>query len=346
MSSVHCTAPAKLLLTGEHAVLNGIPALSLAINLHSHAQLQHNSQAPDSLFIELTDYQQQHEYPFPIWESLAIAAEARYQNFLDHHLAIHAVLKTPVDLVLLTFYHFHQLHPLKKGGWKLALHSDIWQGRGLGSSASVIMSLLSAINHAHGHPLSVVKIKKLAQMIESRQHGQSSGVDTSTVLLGGLIQYQLVGSVTKIDTLPQHPLKGYLIDTGKPDSSTGECVQQVQRQFPQNHPIWQQFAQVSQQVVQAWQIQSGRDLKVQVRKNQALLEQIGIVPSKVANFIAQLHQDPNTAAKVCGAGSIKGDHAGVLLCLSPKPPADLCEQWGYRWQKIKVAHNGVQCEKF
>lgn len=341
---IHCTTPAKLLLTGEHAVLNGIPALSLAIDLKTHAQLQFTPQKTNSLQIELTDYQQQHLFPFPLWQSLAISAEARYQNFLNHHLDIHAVLKTPVDLILLTFYHFHQQHPLNPGHWHLKLNSEIWPNRGLGSSASIIISLISALNLAHNTPLSLLKIKQLAQHIESRQHGQSSGVDTHTVLLGGLIQYQRTPDhTTKIDTLPQHPLKGYLIDTGKADNSTGEAVQQVQQQFPKDHPIWQQFNQVAQQMIQAWHKQSGKALKEQIRKNQALLEQIGIVPPKVANFIHQLHQIPKTAAKICGSGSLQGDKAGVVLCLSPSPPEALCQQWGYRWQKIKVSPHGIQC---
>ncbi|GAB6034562.1 mevalonate kinase family protein [Galenea microaerophila] len=344
MTALHCTAPAKLLITGEHAVLNGIPALSLAINLHSHTQLQHQPQTPDSLLIELKDFQQLYEFPFPLWEKLAIEAEARYQNFLNHHLPIQAVLKTPVDLVLLLFYHFHQHHPLKKGCWKLSLNSEIWQGRGLGSSASIIVSLLSALNEAHGKPLSLVNLKQLAQTIESRQHGHASGVDTTTVILGGLIQYQWVDGVAQIETLPQRPLQGYLIDTGKPKSTTGECVEHVRQHFPQTDPIWQQFRAVSEKMIQAWLASSSKQLKNQIRENQALLERIGVVPSRVAHFIETLHQDEHTAAKVCGAGSLKGEHAGVVLCLAPEPPKALCEHYGYRWQKIKIAPQGAQCE--
>ncbi len=344
MQTVHCQAPGKLLLTGEHAVLNGIPALSLALNCQTHAQLSHSPNQPDAIEIDLIDYQQQHLYPFPLWESLALECEARYQNYLNHHLAIHTVLQSPADLILVTFLHFHQLHPLKKGLWHLKLHSEIWQGRGLGSSASVIISLLSALNHAHHHPLSLLQLKDLAQTIENRQHGQSSGVDTHTVLLGGLIQYQLTDTNhAQIDTLPQRPFKGYLIDSGKPDSTTGECVTQVQQQFPKEHPIWQQFAAVSQQIRHAWRLQEGQTIKQAIRRNQTLLEEIGVVPTQVQQFIQQLHQETKTAAKICGAGSIKGDKAGVILCLSPQPPEALCQTYGYRWQPIHISQNGVQC---
>jgi mevalonate kinase len=341
-------APAKLLLTGEHAVLQGVPALSMAIDLPTRVELSLQSSLPDGLLLSLKDYQKEAMFPFPLWETKALEIEARYQQFLNNTLDIHAVLKAPEDLIFTTFLHFHQRHPLKKGLWHLEIHSESWRGRGLGSSASVVVATLSALNEAHRHPLSLVDIAQMAQAIESRQHGFASGVDTTTVLQGGLLKYQRTNqeAIPHFTPLPLHAFHGFLIDTGHPQSTTGECVTRVQQQFPANHPIWQKFAEVSCQIEHAWRQQNQRQLKQGIRQNHRLLSEIGIVPKPVQDFIEML-EEIGGAAKVCGAGSIKGTSAGVVLAigLDQAELSEYCNTQGYRCRPIKISTHGVEVIK-
>jgi len=48
-----------------------------------------------------------------------------------------------------------------------------------------------------------------------------------------------------------------------------------------------------------------------IRENHRLLSDIGVVPHRVQHLIAEI-ENVGGAAKICGAGSVSGDHAGVV----------------------------------
>lgn len=335
-----CKAPAKLILTGEHAVLNGVPALSLAINLATNCQINFSSKKTAFFEIELVNYQQKISLPFLLWNSMAIEIESRYQQYLNKSLPIQSVLKQPVDLIICCLYHFNTKYAIKNGYWQICISSHSLQSRGLGSSASVIIGVIYSLYQTHNIEINQQEILQLATIIENRQHGESSGVDIATVLFGGLIKYQ-----------PQQPIKSlisekfsaWLIDTGFSQASTGQVVSYVKHHFPSNNSIWQDFKQVSEKIELAWLQQNTKQLKKLIQKNQDLLEVIGVVPKKVQQFLKLLSSTSACVGKICGSGTIIGDSVGIILCIG-EPPKDLCEQYGYHLIPIKINTRGVYCE--
>lgn len=339
-----CQTPAKLILTGEHAVLFGTPALSMAVNFLTQCDMTFSDEAQPrelSFSINLNDYQSQHHFSFLEWHDQIIQIRSRYALYEKNSLAIQTVCRTPVDLVLLSLYFFDSIYPLKKGHWDIQIHSKIPLGRGLGSSASVIISLLHSLYIQHQHPIIEEEILNLAQKVESFQHGHSSGLDTTTIFKGGLIRFQ---HKQPIEQLVMQNFHGWLIDTGKPDSTTGQAVSQVHQQFHHHHAIWQAFEATAFKIEQGWQASDAIQLKEGITENEQLLENLGVVPERVKAFIKRINQHPNKAAKVCGAGSIQGDKAGVILCLSHQPPTALCEEFGYSLLPITLNEQGSHCE--
>lgn len=341
MMQTTCSAPAKLILSGEHAVLYQCPALSLAVQLYSQCQCQHQADKPNNISIELTDFQQQLSFPNQDWQTLAQQIEQRYQQFLDGQLAIHQVLQNPVDLVLVTLLHFQQEHTIAKGSWHFKIQSNIPIGRGLGSSASIIVSLLKALYKQHQIESDLEQQLALAKKIESRQHGKSSGIDPATILHGGLLEYRLEQPLIKhtVQAIP-----AWLIDTGAPQSSTGQAVSSVEKHFAHHAELWQAFSNTAQQIILAWQNQDSEQFLQQIEYNQQLLNQIGVVPEKVQQFITELQQNYSASAKICGSGAVQGDSAGVILCFSEQPPKALCEQYGYSYQAINIDLEGATCQ--
>ena len=336
-----CSVPAKLILSGEHSVLYDCPALSMAIQLYTQVECCFKPSTTHSVTIELTDFNQTHSFPNRIWQNSAIEIESRYQHFLNNHADIQSVLSQPVDLVISTLHHFDCFHPMKQGKWTFKVHSEVPIGRGLGSSASVIVGLLSNLIHHHDLDMTNETLLALARKIESRQHGRSSGIDPATMIYGGLLEFH--AKHTTKQHKPQE-LKGWLIDTGSPESTTGQAVAHVSQRFSKDHEIWKQFENTTQAIIQAWSNQNTQELYKGVHQNQVLLEKIGVVPDEVTNFIKALSVDYQAVAKVCGSGSTKGHHAGILLCFSEQEPAALCAEYGYRCQPIRVAHQGVLCQ--
>lgn len=350
-STTHCSAPSKLILSGEHAVLYGCPALSMAIGLSTHCTLTNASPqnaTPATFDIHLEDFELQSSFDFSEWQQQALQIEQCFQQFKQNARPINQVLTSPFDLILITLWTFHKAHPITEQNWQLHIHSEVPIGRGLGSSAGVIVSLLAGLFRAHQKTVSDKQLLDLAKRIESYQHGSSSGLDPATLIHAGLLKYQIS---EPIQTLPSAPLTAWLIDTGAPQSHTGECVQAVKEQHQNNHAIWQRFKKVSLEIEQAWLTQTNKSLslgsieplKQAIQANQKLLVEIGVVPNKVEGFIQQLDQTLNAASKVCGAGSIAGDHAGMVLCLSEHPPTELCKQYDYPFWPLKLQTQGVHC---
>ena len=110
-------------------------------------------------------------------------------------------------------------------------------------------------------------------------------------------------------TWPDFPLT--LILTGKPQSSTGECVSHSKAFFEAHPEFIKAFGDVSEAVYAAFQSKDFEAFKVAITQNERLLEQIGVVPQRVQTLIHTLEAQ-GLAAKVCGAGAISGDNAGVV----------------------------------
>ncbi len=336
-----CQAPAKIILSGEHSVVYGAPSLSLAIDLPTECNIAFSSNKTAIVAIELVNYQQKYTFDFKAWQKLALNIDARFQLYLQKVSSIQTVLHDPIDLILVILQQFHQTHGLKQGHWSIKIKSHHLPNRGLGSSAAVILSLLSGLYKAHNLVVQQELILALAQTIESRQHGKSSGIDPATILLGGLLRYQHHKQTIKSKT---NCFQAWLIDTGAPKDSTGKSVEVVAKAFNANHAIWSKFKKVTYKMELAYKQKNSIKLCSAIRANQNLLEKIGVIPEKVSRFIKDIHQDANVAAKVCGAGSISGDAAGMVLYVSPNIPKKLCQEYGYEVFPLVLQQNGVRCE--
>ena len=339
-----CSAPAKIILSGEHSILYGCPALSLSIQLFSHCHVTYSPSENLTFHLQLSDFQFSRTLNHLQFNHRAQQIEQRYQAFLNEgdQTTIEDVLTAKEDLLIVALSQFQQqVGKLKTGNWQIEISSDIPVGRGLGSSASVIISLLKALVQLHDNRLNTTQLLELAKAIESRQHGKSSGLDPITILHGGLIEYRRGKPPIQH---PPKPFKAWLIDTGQPSSSTGQAVTTVQQRFAHNQTIWQAFSDTTESLIEAWKKQDAPTLLQLIEQNQLLLQSIGVVPDKVASFITELKTQYSATAKVCGSGASHGDQAGVLLCVSDQEPDQLCKQYGYPYQPIQIDVEGAKCQ--
>ena len=79
-----------------------------------------------------------------------------------------------------------------------------------------------------------------------------------------------------------------------------------------------------------------------ISQNHALLVKIGVVPVAVQSFITDI-QHIGGAAKICGAGSIAGNKAGVVLVVTQDEAAlkELCSQYHYNILPVTGEKRGV-----
>ncbi len=212
-------APGKLILSGEHAVVYGKPALAMAVNRYVKSSV--SPQLLPLVSFDLSDLAYEHGLTFTALNHLKSRVKQNYQRFISGDFKIRDVLQKPVELAQFAFSLFLETLNLKlTQGMKIHVQSDIPIGCGMGSSAATVLSIVHAIAHHLQIELSAEKIFRLSLQAENMQHGYSSGLDLKVCLQGGCILVK--DGETHSRAVPNLPM--YLVNTGTPKTTTGECV--------------------------------------------------------------------------------------------------------------------------
>lgn len=329
-------APAKIILSGEHAVVYGKPALALAVDRYATTTITKESR-PGILF-DFHNLKHRSHLNEMVLKILKNKIENKYQRFKNGDLSIRKVLKKPFELAQFAFSTVTDTLKLSlPHGIKISVQSDVPMGCGMGSSAATIVSIVAAVSNYLEKPLEDDELFKLALDAENKQHGLSSGIDLRIAQRGGCIYFKNSPQQLTARIMPHWPL--YVVNTGEPVSSTGECVAHAKNLI---HPHLDEFETVTKQVDEAMQNKSYPDFMQAIKKNHRLLTAIEVVPLKVQKFIDEI-EHANGAAKICGAGSVQGDNAGVVIIAAEDQAAieSVCSKFNYQLLPIKAETRGV-----
>lgn len=314
-------APGKLILSGEHAAVYGKPALAMAVNRYVVAKV--SPQVLPHVSFDLSDLAYERRVSLSALEQLKDRIKRKYKRFLEGDFKIREVLQKPMELAQFAFTLFFETLNLKlTQGIKIHISSDIPIGCGMGSSAATILSIVHAVANHLRMNLSPDMFFRLGLEAENMQHGYSSGLDLQVSLYGGCLYLKdgLVHS-RPVPTLPM-----YIVNTGTPETTTGECVAAVAHHF-KNTNIGDEFAAVTDAMDNALQENNLNGVMEAITQNHELLVKIGVVPQAIQNFITDVQQ-VNGAAKICGAGAVAGNKAGIVLVVTEYESAlaELCAQ--------------------
>ena len=298
-------SPGKIILSGEHAVVHGAPALAAAVDVFASAEVLWNDSG--EIHLHLAD-RPIRSLPLPSLFQQARALEARHAAFLRGEIPVRDVAPQPEDLL---FAAIAGCVPVR--GAHIQVHSDIPLGAGMGSSAAVLLALLSALRPNADR----ATLFDQAWRCEQYQHGRSSGLDVAASLHGGWI-FGRSGAFQPLAAPTQFPLGVFF--SGRPNSSTGECVSAVAKTHPRSSTIWSEFAAVTEAITAAIQSNNRVALRLHIRENHRLLCAIGVVPDSLRAFVARVEADGG-AAKICGAGSIRPGPGGMVWVEADTEPA-------------------------
>jgi mevalonate kinase len=328
-------APGKLILSGEHAVVCGRPALAMAIDRSVEAVI--TPAAGDAISFDLADYRETESFTLRALEEMKRRIAKSYRLFLDGDLSIREVLRKPVELLEFAFINILDgLHLKLAGGLDVRIKSSIPIGCGLGSSAASVLSMVRAVGHYFRVDFRPDWYYAYSIEVEKMQHGHPSGVDSYVSLHGGAARFQ-DGRASKIP-LPRLPLA--LVNTGTPETTTGECVAAVRARFAQS-AVWDEFGRVTDAMEGALREDRRDDVAACVRENHRLLREIGVVPDRVAAFVDEIER-AGGAAKICGAGAVRGDAAGAVMVCGARPTPAQCAAYGYRMEPVRGEPLGVR----
>ncbi len=329
-------APGKLILSGEHAVVYGQPAVAMAIDLSAQTTIL--PQTHDDIVFSLPDFRQRESFKLRALREMKRRILTNYQLFQDGEIGIREVLAKPVELLLFSFITLLDgVHVKLEEGLDIGLTSSIPVGCGLGSSAAAVLSELRAVGHYLRVDFRPDWHMKYSMLAENMQHGHASGVDSYVSMHGGCVRFQEgVG-----DSIPMPSVPIFVAQTGTPITSTGECVSRVRETVGEHASIWHDFGAITDEVASVAGKRDLGSMKAAVRENHRLLCRIGVVPERVASFVRDI-EAAGGAAKICGAGAVLGDKAGIVMVIAEKPPLELCQKYGYTVSAVRGDPLGVR----
>ncbi|BBB30612.1 mevalonate kinase [Neptunomonas japonica] len=312
-------APGKIILSGEHSVVYGAQAVAVAIQKHTTVSFKPltESNTINTLFAGISSGV---HYPLHALGSLKEKLDSRFESFAQGLLPIQNILTKPDDLLMYTLSSL--VHHLPVPGrastqsylplpGRLSSTTELPLGSGMGSSASAIAATLVLFERLLEKPLGIDQRFEMVRFCERLQHGRGSAIDAAAVTYGGMNHIHH-GNVNRLDASLGDGW--YWIFTGKPQVSTGECVQYVRSRFEDDNQLWNDFSQVTSTLIKHL-AEPPRVIDC-VKENHRLLCQIGVVPDSAKALVERIEASGG-AAKISGAGAHKGVAGGLVLAFLP-----------------------------
>ena len=205
MTSIVASAPGKLVLLGEYAVLEGAPALVLAVDRRACVSVTPSGHGSWEIVSPTLDLRARLRLPGgkAAWIDAAPPELAWIATLLSRFPQIE---RLPACRIELDSDAFHLDH----AGARTKL--------GLGSSAALAVALLGAL-HAHAD-LAPPTLDEAIAAHRAIQHGHGSGIDIAASLAGGLLRFGLDGEAVRLAPV-QWPggLRWCCVYSGRPAST-------------------------------------------------------------------------------------------------------------------------------
>ncbi len=309
----------KLIIYGEHAVLNGLPSLALPTNQYCQCHI-----IPDSFEGVRT------QESLWSWDALVHNKQIldEIHQTTNQRIDAQALAKSCTDDAFIAYViqscYANAEDKLNIGsGFSVSIESTIPIGAGMGSSAALIAAIIKCWQQRYQRFFDGYQ---LATRCEDIKHGKAGGLDTWVSWYGRPVRFIKDNEEIKISKPFDIP-RFQLVHTGRPTSTTAECVAHTQLLF---HRVKSKFTQCIATIEQALEQNNLVLFFEQVRVLNQLLMELGVVPSKVAEMITTVEKRGGVA-KISGAGSIKGDCAGMVIVwnIDEKELQQIIEVFGY-----------------
>jgi mevalonate kinase len=277
------SAPAKVILSGEHAVVYGKPALVSAINLRLKFTILERSLQDSKLNKEI--------------------------NYISYEVKK---------------YLANQKIKFEDKPFSYEIKSEIPVGRGLGSSAALsVASVASFLEFYTGRKFDKKIINNLAFEIEKYFHSNPSGVDNSASCFGGLILYQKKISLEKLNYRVSKNIEKnlLLIDSGKPEETTGEMVKSVEsvesvKSVESVRSVIDRIEIETNNILNSIEKENVDQFRNSIVANEKLLEDLGVVSDETIKLLNDLSKFG--VGKVTGAGGKKTGSGFILFYTNNK----------------------------
>ena len=333
MSHGKASAPAKVILFGEHFVVYGSPAILAAINKRISVNARTIIHDENKIVIR-SDIGVAGEYNNNNGKFNALEGGSKAKLVLDP-------LYGAIRQVLLMRNNKKQKNNV---GIEIGISSRVPPGIGLGSSAASCVATVAAVESLFQENPSRQKVCELAIESERLIHKRTSGADCYVSTFGGLMQYYGKSkSFKNIETKGQS-LCLVVANTGI-NHSTSDLVAGVKKFRDRNRILFKTLLNYASDIcLQACAaIELGKYDKIGelMNENQIILQQLGISHHKVRDIIDICRKAGAIGAKITGAG---GGGAVIALAASKQESTKIASRIraaGYQSFEVEIDYNGL-----
>jgi mevalonate kinase len=272
---VKASAPGKVILFGEHAVVYGRAALAVPVT-QVQAEVEVSDSSRRGIWIDAPD------------------------------VGLHAELKSlPADNPLAAVVHnlFFAVGVDSFPDLEIRISSTIPVASGLGSGAAVTVALIRALTSALHHRVTDEQVSAWAYEIEKLHHGTPSGIDNTVVTFAQPVFFVKDHPIEML--VVRTPFTIVIADTGVP-APTKESVADVRRLWESDRPRWDGvFDEIGRISLSARQvIESGKpeQLGKLMDRDHALLQQLTVSSPHLDRLVEAARRAGARGAKLSGGG--------------------------------------------
>jgi len=287
------SAPAKVILFGEHFVVYGEPAVVIAIDKRAYASAE--LREDEGIYVNSAD--------------LGASGVFTGKRFLVERGGREARAKLePVKSAV------EQVLTLSKErvGVSIEVHSTVPVAVGLGSSAAVATSTVAAVSRLLDLDLSKEQVFRLAYEAERSVHGTPSGIDPTIATYGGTMLFQRGKGFMSLEFEADLPL---VVGNTGVERSTGELVASVRRRREQYPSIMGWIIKAGgKTALKAVEALKKGDLSAVgelMNINHALLSAIGVSHESLEKLVHAARDAGAYGAKLTGGGG-----GGCMIALA------------------------------
>ena len=278
MPAFTASAPGKIILFGEHAVVYGQPALAAPVTaLEARAVVSAQmGGSSGEIWIEAPDI----ELAAPVSE---LAPEHPLRASLAAAAGTQDLSRIPACRILIT--------------------STIPVSSGLGSSAAVSAALIRAFAAFLGRRLPDQEVSDLAFETEKIQHGSPSGIDNSVVVFRKPVYFQQ-GKPLEFLAIKE-PFEILVADSGIP-GSTRAAVDAVRQRWLANQEecegLFNRIGEISGTAREVITSGDPRELGPLMNENQVCLRELGVSTPELDRLAESALEAGALGAKLSGGG--------------------------------------------
>ncbi|MHA1368617.1 MAG: mevalonate kinase [Promethearchaeota archaeon] len=301
---ITCSAPGKIILAGEHAVVHGYPAIVTTINKRSIVELIIKEKRTFTLILSNLEKSihdnDWHRFvkkacnEFPLLGRAISLIQERFPEKINQECCV-----------------------TNARGFEIKIHSKIPIGAGLGSSATISACLLQALLMMLNIDGDKQLLMELSHEAEKLFHSAPSGIDTTAAILGGVFLFQSEKLIDKINKIIDSD-GIFLIADSKVPRNTGKMVMKVKKLLEKKPEfVTRRFEIMKNVALELWEIlTSGKIIINEIGKkftdNHVALRDLGLSTPELEN-IARISMDCGaTGCKITGAGG-----GGTMLIAAP-----------------------------